>query len=102
MSDIDVEPFEVRQERFLRRVNMLMAEARILLRTFGPRVPGAADENLTIRRCAKCTPPPEMHTCAVCGASFEEPWRLSLHISTNPKWCQDAGAKRIREASRQA
>lgn len=69
-------------------LEMLEADARTLMRTFGPRVAAAQDENIAIRRCNRCNPPARVWTCYLCQFATEEKWRFDLHNRINPETCQ--------------
>ena len=71
----------------------LIADARVLLTLFGPKVSAAQDENPGLRHCTICTPPPKVYTCFICRFETEDRWRYNLHVDLNPKWCQEAGER---------
>lgn len=84
-----------RHERALRQVNMLMAEARILFRTVGPKVEGpGSQEKLAIMHCPRCTPPPRVYECPKCEYETLDRWRMKLHNIADPQWCNDAMRRR--------
>lgn len=81
-------------------VDLLMEQARIMLRLVGPRVSAAQDENIAIRKCRRCTPPPPIYTCYICGATTEDRWQFDVHVKIDPETCQryaKAWAKRYSE-----
>ena len=77
-------------------LDVLEAQARVLLRTVGPRVAAAQDEQLTIRRCRKCTPDPPVFRCPICGLETTYRARIKLHYATDPLYCQAEGERRAR------
>lgn len=58
----------------------------------------ALDAALIIRTPEK----PEVHKCPVCDWETGERWRLQVHMDLNPRWCQERGAKKIREWARKS
>lgn len=98
--ETDVEmTWEAKHERAMARVNRLAVEARTLLRTVGPRISAAQDrqDEVSIKHCSFCNPPPHMYSCPLCGFASEAKWRMSLHVDLRPKWCTDRAAKKARE-----
>lgn len=77
---------------------IVLAEAmcRVLMRLFGPRVAAAQDERFAFAYCPRCTPPPLLYGCPVCGFSAEEKWRYSLHLKINPETCQRTADRKAR------
>lgn len=87
---------DVRHERALARVNAAAAEARIFFRTVGPQieVSTGSSEKLAIMRCPVCTPEPTVHQCPKCQWETPDRWRLKLHFTAAPQWCEQAARQR--------
>lgn len=97
-AELHPESLEARKKRFMRRVEIMEAQARSQLRLVGPQC--VQEDSFAIRKCLKCNPPPEMSKCPVCDAEFDQKWRFKLHLDSNPKWCRDRGEKKARAWSR--
>ncbi len=97
-SEIRSDPiWQLRNQRALQRFDVLDAEARTLLRTFGPRFTAAEDGDPTFRHCRVCTPDPVYPQCAICDRQFENRSGLRLHMLINPETCQRWGDRKARK-----
>lgn len=69
-------------------IDTLEKEARAMLRLIGPRVAAFQDENVALKLCTICTPPPKVYECFICTFACEMRWQYDLHVKINPEYCR--------------
>jgi hypothetical protein len=53
-----------------------------------------ASDNVGIKHCRVCNPPPQLFKCQLCDWETEDRWRMATHVDLRPKWCLDRAKKK--------
>ncbi|AEJ95313.1 hypothetical protein SEA_LITTLELAF_30 [Mycobacterium phage LittleLaf] len=107
--------YEAKHQRAMDRLEAQLIEQISSLRVYGLppvnarlspkhqallRAGSRAEVNISM--CRFCNPPPKTFKCVLCDQHFGERWKMWLHNTCSPKWCQDWAEKKARHWSRQA